>query len=209
MNRLLLTTLVLTGLVLMCPPATADDGQVVFADTFDGKLGQGWSWLRENPAAWRIREGGLEIRVEPGLAHNVKNALLRKAPDRREGTYAYEVTVTNLTPPVVQFEQVGITWYNNGRPVKKLVKERIDGDTWIIPGKKPMKAKSVQLRLIVTAGGYIAQFRPDGQGEFQTAGRGGLPAPGDDQVSLQCYHGPTDTEHWMRFDDFRIVKLED
>jgi hypothetical protein len=39
---------------------------VVFEDKFDTKLGDGWAWLRENTKAWRIRDGGLEIRVEPG-----------------------------------------------------------------------------------------------------------------------------------------------
>ena len=28
-------------------------------------------------AAWQIKEGALEIRVEPGVAHNVKNSLVR------------------------------------------------------------------------------------------------------------------------------------
>ena len=27
---------------------------VVFADNFESKLGDGWSWAKENPQAWRI-----------------------------------------------------------------------------------------------------------------------------------------------------------
>ena len=45
--------------------------------------------------------------------------------------------------------------------------------------------------------------------EFQTAATGKLPEPKNDQVSIQCYHGPPDAEHWMRFDDFRILRLAD
>ncbi len=26
---------------------------------------------------------------------------------------------------------------------------------------------------------------------------------------MQGYHGPPDANHWVRFDDFRILKLED
>jgi len=180
---------------------------VIFEDSFEGKMDKGWSWLRENPKTWRIRDDGLEICNEPGAAQNVKNALLRKAPDRSKGKFAVDLTVTNHTVPTQQYEQAGITWYNNGQPVFKLVKEIVDGQLMIIPGRKPMESKSVQLRLIVSGEDYTAQFRPDGKGEFQTAATGKLPPPGDDQVSIQCYHGPADAEHWIRFDDFRILKI--
>ena len=180
---------------------------VIFEEQFEGKLAGGWKWLRENPQAWRMRQGALEIRVEPGVARNVKNALVRQAPDRSRGKYAIDVTVTNTTKPTQQYEQAGITWYNNGKPVFKLVKELVDGKLMIIPGRKPVSSKTVQLRLIVTKGNFIAQFRPDARGKFQTAAAGKLPAPDNDQVSIQCYNGPANAEHWIRFDDFRIVEL--
>ncbi len=187
----------------------AGQDRAVFEDCFGDKLAEGWTWLREHPQAWRIREKTLEIRVVPGVARTVKNALVRAAPDRNQGKFAIEVTVTNTTRPTRQYEQAGITWYHDGKPVFKLVKELIDGKTWIIPGKRPMPAGTVQLRLIVTADGWTAQYRPDGKGEFQTAAKGKLPPPGDDRVSIQCYNGPADAEHWIRFDDFRIIQLSD
>jgi len=176
-------------------------------DGFDGKLGEGWTWLRENPKAWRIKDGALEIRVEPGVAGSVKNALLRKAPDRAKGKVAIDVTVTFTTPPTRQFEQAGITWYRDGKPAFKLVHEQIDGKTYIIPGKVAAPSKTVGLRLIVTKDRYTAQFRPDGKGEFKTVAEGRLPAGEKEQVSIQCYNGPPDAEHWIRFDDFRIAAL--
>ncbi len=190
-------------------PDQPGKGELVFVDHFDGKLDKGWTWLRENQSCWRLREKALEIRVESGVADTVKNALLRKAPDRGEGKYAIEVTVSNATRPTRQYEQAGITWYRDGKPVFKLVKELIDGKLWIIPGKKPMPAKKVQLRLIVSADRFVAQYRPEGKGAFQTAAEGRLPAPKNDQVSIQCYNGPPDEEHWIRFEDFRILKLSE
>jgi len=182
---------------------------IVFEDSFDGKLDKGWSWLRENPSAWRMKDGALEIRVEPGVANNVKNALVRKAPDRNSGTFAIDVTVTNTTVPIQQYEQAGITWYNDSKPVFKLVKELVDGQLMIIPGRKLMSSEKVQLRLIVMSDSFVAQFRPNCEGEFQTPETGKLPAPNNDQVSIQCYNGPPNAEHWIRFDDFRISKLPD
>jgi regulation of enolase protein 1 (concanavalin A-like superfamily) len=195
------------GLAAMGGWVRAAEPRVVFEDRFDGKLGEGWDWLRENPKAWRMKNGALEIRVEPGVAPTVKNALVRKVPDRSKGKFAIEATITFTTDPTRQYEQAGITWYRDKNPVFKLVHEFIDGKTYIIPGKVPTTTKTVQLRLIVEAERFTAQFRPDGKSDFQTAAQGSLPAGRDEQVSIQCYNGPPDAEHWIRFDDFRVLEL--
>ena len=194
--------------VLILPVASAaGEPRIVFEDSFKGKLAEGWTWLRENPKAWRIADDALEIKVEPGVAKSVKNALLRPAPDRSKGKFAVEVTVTFKTPPTRQYEQAGITWYRNGRPVFKLVHEQINGKTYIIPGKAPAPAKTVQLRLIVTADRYTAQFRQDAKGDYKTTASGRLPAGANEQISIQCYNGPPGAKHWIRFDDFRITQM--
>ena len=124
-----------------------------------------------------------------------------------EGSWAIEVTVYNHNHPIQQYEQAGITWYQNGKPVFKQVKELIDGDLYIIPGRKPMPTQSVRLRLLVTADSWEAQYRPEGEDQFHPADQGELPPPGDDQVSIQCYNGPENAEHWIRFRDFQIKRL--
>lgn len=199
-------TVLLLPLPLAALAALAGE-TLVFEDRFDAKPGAGWRWLRKDAADWLVREGALEIRVRPGDANTVRNALVRSAPDRRQGRFAIEVSVTNLQPPKQQYEQAGLTWYHGGKPVFKLVKERVDGQLMIIPGRRAMTDDTVQLRLVVSGTSWSAQFRPEGKGEFQTAATGELPAPGEDEISIQCYHGPSDAEHWIRFDDFRIVEL--
>ena len=196
-----LALLMTVGLVSAAEP------RVLFEDTFDKTLGDGWTWLRENPDAWRIKDGGLEICVQPGTANNVKNALLRKSPDRAKTKFVVEVTITFTSEPTRQYEQGGITWYHAQKPVFKLVHEQIDGQQWIIPGRKPAPNKTVQLRLVVDGAKWTAQYREDARGDFLTAASGKLPPPGDDQISIQCYNGPPDAEHWIRFDNFRIVEL--
>lgn len=193
---------------VLCAPIHAEEPAVVFEEPFERELHEDWTWIREDPAAWRIFDNGLEIRLDPGDAQTVKNALVRPAPDRSEGTFAVELTVTNLEEPVQQWEQAGITWYQNGEPVFKLVKELVDGNRVIVPGFKSVDHETVQLRLIVTADRWTAAFRPNAEGEFQTAATGDLPPPGNDEVSIQGYHGPPDAEHWIRFTDFRILKLD-
>ena len=180
---------------------------ILFEDTFANGLDPSWTWLREDHLLWRLENGGLEIWVHPGKADTVINALVRKAPNRAEGSYAIEVTVHNHTMPTEQYEQAVITWYVEGKPVFKEVKELIDGDLYIIPGKQPMQTQSVRLRLIVTVDAWEAQYRQEGASKFETAATGELPLPGEDQVSLQCYNGPAGSDHWIRFEDFRIKKL--
>ncbi len=204
MTRLVCTTLVS---LFACGMLSAAEPEVRFHDGFEEKLGEGWSWLREDADAWRIKDGALEIRVQPGVARTVRNALLRAAPAQDAGKVAAEVTITFLTAPTRQYEQAGITWYHDKKPVFKLVHEQIDGKTYIIPGRKPTETKTIQLRLVLDGEKYTAQYRPDAKGDFQTAAQGKIARGENDQVSIQCYNGPEDAEHWIRFDDFRIVKL--
>ena len=196
--------------VLLCTQTLASgaDPEIVLEDPLRGKLGAGWEWLREYAKAWRNTEKGLEIMVQPGLADSVKNALARTAPDRSAGKFAIDVTVEFTSPPSNQYEQGGITWYQGNKPVFKLVHEFIDGKTYVIPGNKPTSIPVVQLRLIVNQGEYVAQYRPAAEGEFLTAAAGKLPAGKDEKVSIQCYNGPANAEHWVRFSDFQITKLE-
>ncbi len=203
----LLAGMLLGGMGPPIPPAAAAEGRLVFEDRFEDKLADGWTWLRENPKNWRIRDGALEIRVEPGAGHDVKNALLRKAPDRSAGKVAIEVTVTFTATPTRQFEQAGITWYQGGTPRFKLVHELVDGKLMIIPGRAPAPRKTVELRLVFDGPQYTAQFRPEGQTAFQTVATGTLPIAPNEQVSIQCYHGPADEEHWIRFDNFRVLQI--
>jgi hypothetical protein len=200
----------LTSLTLFCArlQSTPDD-KVVFHDQFEGQLAEGWKWINENSAHWCVRDGKLEIRVVPGLAKTVKNALVRAAPDRSAGTFAIEVDVTNLSEPTQQYEQAGLTLYQDGKPRFKFVKELVDGQLMMIPGRKKIASQTVQLRLIVTADSYTAQYREDGKGDFQTAASGELRPAEKEQISIQCYNGPTDKEHWIRYDNFRIVRLAD
>ena len=51
-------------LFLTATAGKADD--VLFQDDFQGKLGEGWSWVRERRGAWRVTGRGLEVRIEPG-----------------------------------------------------------------------------------------------------------------------------------------------
>ena len=74
---ILLAATLLTSLVAHAAP-------VLFQDDFKGKLGAGWSWVREHREGWRVTARGLEVRVEPGNmwgpANNARNVLVHPIP---------------------------------------------------------------------------------------------------------------------------------
>ena len=197
-------------------------GDVLFADDFKGKLGDGWSWVREHREAWRVSERGLEVRVEPGNmwgnSNNAKNVLVRPAPDVAQGEV--EIMVTFENRPTAQYEQADLVWYYDDSHMVKLGQELVDGKLCIVMGREekdrtrtvkilPLDAFKVQLRFLVKGNSLRGQFRPSGSAPWQDVGECDLPAPpnGKSHISLQFYQGSADAEHWVRVTEFRVRRL--
>ncbi|MBI3852288.1 MAG: hypothetical protein HY298_18695 [Verrucomicrobia bacterium] len=194
--------------------------EILFQDDFKGKLADGWSWLREDSKGWRVTERGLEVRLQPGNmwgpANNAKNVLVRAAPDPVRDTVEISVTVTNQ--PTEQYEQVDLVWYYDDSHMVKLGQELVDGKLSIVMGREendktrtiaiiPLKSFSVRLRLTVKGNEIQGHFRTADAGDWQKAGERDLPVHGTPKVSLQCYQGPANVEHWARITEFRIRRL--
>src|SRR6058998_2885161 len=109
--------------------ATLRADQVLFQDDFKGALGEGWSWVREHRAAWRVKDGALQIRIEPGNmwgpANNASNVLVRPAPDIAGGQLEVSVSVEHR--PTEQYEQADLVWYYDDSHMVKLGEELVDG----------------------------------------------------------------------------------
>lgn len=210
----------LLGFALLHPSARAAD-EVVFQDDFAGRLGEGWSWVREEKQAWRVSDQGLEMRVLPGnlwgRANDVKNILVRPAPDPAAGPIEVWVSVSNR--PTHQYEQANVAWYFDDSHMVKLGLELVDRQVCIVMGREeadrirtlakiPVSATSVQLRLLVDNGRIRGQYRVAGTDPWLEAGAGDLPAPagGRAKISLHCYQGAPDTEHWAKFGGFRVLR---
>ncbi len=192
--------------------------EVLFRDDFKGKLGQGWSWLREHPGAWRVSERGLEVRIEPGNMwgpqNDARNVLVRPAP-----AMALEVTVEIENKPTHQYEQVDLVWFYDDSHMVKLGQELVNGKLSIVMGREendqtrtvaiiPLDSTTVRLRLLVNGSQIRGQFRTPGTPDWRDAGECDSPAPknGQAQISLQFYQGSAEVEHWARVSQFYIVK---
>ena len=188
----------------------------------DGKLKEGWTWRRENPAGWRVRGSTLEIRVEPGnmwgSANDAKNVLVRRLdPAHARPHQQVQISITISNKPTEQYEQVDLVWYYDDSHMVKIGQELVDGKLSIVMGREendrtrtiaiiPLDAVQVDLRLTVTNNIIRGAFRPTGSKEWREAGACDLPIHGAPQVAIQCYQGPVNTEHWARISDFTIQR---
>jgi len=201
----------------LCTVTASHAGEAPFQDDFAGKLEGGWSWVRENPEGWRVAGRGLEVRIQPGNlwgpANNAKNVLVRNAPDPAPAQLEITVTVTNQ--PTAQYEQVNLVWYYDDSHMVKLGQELVDGKLSIVMGREeadktrtiaiiPLTSFSVRLRLLVTGDRIRGQFRIPDSDAWREVGECNLPTHGRPKISLQCYQGPANAEHWARFTDFSL-----
>jgi regulation of enolase protein 1 (concanavalin A-like superfamily) len=185
---------------------------------FQGTWGDGWTWRRENPAGWRIREGVLEIRVEPGNMwgpkNDARNVLVRRVPDAlAENEIRVSITVSNK--PTEQYEQVDLVWYYDDSHMVKIGQEMVDGKLSIVMGREendrtrtiaiiPIDALQVDLRLITTNNIIRGAFRATRATDWHEAGSCDLPTRGEPNVAIQCYQGPANAEHWAQLSNFEL-----
>src|SRR5262249_5787346 len=199
--------------VLLLSLLVAQAGEPEFKDSFHGKLGPGWSWVREHKEAWRLTPQGLEVRLEPGnmwgAANDARNLLLRSAPDPSGGDVEVAVTVENY--PTNQYEQVDLTWYFNDSNMVKLGEELVDGQFSIVMGREeqdktrtvkiiPLKNNRVRLSLMVEGTRIRGRFQPAGASDWTEVGSCDLPQPTSlkPKICLQFYQGTAEAEHWAK-----------
>ena len=195
--------------------------EVLFQDDFRGKLGEGWSWVREHRPAWRTTPNGLEVRIEPGNMwgplNDAKNVLVRTAPDAAKKQIEVSVRIENK--PTAQYEQADLVWYFDDSNMVKLGMELVDGKLSVVMGREekdkthtvaiiPLDSTTVYLRFLVKGIEIRGQFRTDESKEWREVGQCDLPAVPNakPRLCLQFYQGPADVEHWARVTGFRVCR---
>lgn len=214
MNATTTLTMILSSLLIGIATGQAAEE---FRDDFRGRLGDGWSWIREDPSGWRVTGQGLEIHVQPGNmwgpANNARNVLVR--PVTTSSNAATEVSVTLENRPSGQYEQTDLVWYYDDGHMVKLGQELVDGKLSLVMGREendhartiaiiPIHSAVIHARLTVTNNLIRGEFREGDEKDWRRAGECDLPAKGAPQISLQAYQGLKDGEHWARFREFRI-----
>jgi regulation of enolase protein 1 (concanavalin A-like superfamily) len=194
-----------------------------FSADFSKPLDLSWKWIREDPSAWRLTNGALEIRLLPGNmwgpANDAKSILTRPVPDPQSAPL--EITTTVENRPTEQYEQVDLVWYYSDSHMVKIGHELVDGQLSIVMGREEadrtrtisitaIEAHTVDLRFLVRTNRISGFFRPHKAASWQKAGECSLPVltGAQPRISLQCYQGPAKTERWARITQFRINKQD-
>jgi regulation of enolase protein 1 (concanavalin A-like superfamily) len=240
LNRIALLSLLAAGATASFAGGGARTGAAgdgtLFEERFDEKLGEGWSWAREDRASWSV-DGGV-LRLAPlrgsfwGADNTARSLLLRAVPEAADA-FAVEVTVADAPGDDARepglYEQAGLLWYVDDDNYVKLVREWYDGKWMIVLAAEragraeyaeaAAPAGAVRLRLVVSGDTAVGQFRGtrDGDGgddEWQAAGEFKLPAlPDRDEarprVGLNAHTAGGDAAEGRRagFDDFTILRV--
>ena len=215
-----LVLLMVSAAAALGQSTNSEDPKLLFRDTFQGKLGPDWKWIREDPKHWRVGEHGLEVHIQPGNmwgpANDAKNVLVRPAPDPQK--QPIEITASVHNHPTSQYEQVDLVWYYSDSNMVKIGYEMVDGKPSVVMGREendktrtiaiiPIDSNTVELRLIVHDKQIHGKFKLP-KGEWRSAGECDLPAKGPPQISLQFYQGPPNEEHWARVSELTVRRAE-
>jgi regulation of enolase protein 1 (concanavalin A-like superfamily) len=220
--RLLMAALLAALLGTVVAADEKDKEKLLFEDKFGEKLADSWSWVREDPRAWKLEKGSLLIRTSTGglwmKDNNCQNILLCTPPEVKEGGFAVEVLVEN--EPSNAFEHAGLTLYYDDDHYASLLKEKVgnkqlvqlvsetQGKPKVGFAEKAYEGKSVWLRMVVSGGKVRGLFRATDKDDWQLLGQCDLPGEGAARIGLLTGYAAKNAEHWSRFSSFRLLQTE-
>ena len=205
----------------------AEGEEVLFEDDFNGSLATEWRAVGLKEGDYRIRNGGLEMRVQPGRPTRDTPMLLVILPFLVSETVIASVEVTLLDRFTEPEESAGLfltdadsrefggqKMYLKGRLVfspgqdEFIGEEGEEGDPQKYAVKFwPANEDAGAIRIIVRGNYGHFQVGPSTKGKylnfFHSALRVNEPQRG---FCLSASGGPPGKEHWVRFDNFRVTR---
>jgi regulation of enolase protein 1 (concanavalin A-like superfamily) len=207
----------ISWLLLCALVASADDKRLVeINEGFDGALPTAWQWIREDANEWRIQDGKLVVRSQPGRiwgGNDGKNVLL-VAPVQG-GSVDARISVAHQ--PKELYEQAGLLWYVDDDNFVKLISEHIEGKMYVVVareergkgkviGKIEVPTSDLQLRLKVEGQTVSGQWRVKDQDDWRNAGTCSFEVDGQRRFGIFTQNGPADVTRWVSFDEFVVSR---
>ncbi|VTS08088.1 hypothetical protein [Tuwongella immobilis] len=204
------------------------DSATLFEDRFEGKLAERWQAVGLKSADYRIDDGALEIRMQPGLL-DAKTPRLQVLLPINVGhdTVVASVRVTMRDAFREPGELAGLILLDEFGPEFSVRKERIAGKTLFRPGPvrftgkpgeegDPTKYTTTEipamdaagpLRLIVDRGYAFAQIGPSQKDDYLNLFHSAIRKESRQRgFALVAVGAPRDANRWVRFEDFRITR---
>ena len=186
---------------------------------FSKALDKGWSFVREDKADWRLKDGKLQLLAQPsniwGKKNNkTENFLLRALPGPKA---AVEVTVD--FNPRKEYEQAGLMIYLDDDNYIKFDRELYGGQscTLVLESKaKPKVVKKIpfregplRLRLEISDGKVKAMVKAPGGKGWTAHGETTLPGGSEEvKVGLFALLGDAKKPRWATFSDFELSETK-
>ncbi|MEZ6106561.1 MAG: hypothetical protein R3B96_10695 [Pirellulaceae bacterium] len=201
--------------------------ELLFEDRFDEGLSPEWKVVGLDEADYRVRDGALELRVQPGRHAADTPMLMVLLPFETSQTVIASVEVTLLDDFTEPDESAGIFLTDADSREFGAQKRNLNGHLVYSPGNVefvgedgeegdpqqyalkflPANDGDGPLRIIVRANYAHFQVGPSTDGSyrnfFHSAVRPKEPQRG---FCLSASGGPVDREHWVRFDNFKVTR---
>ncbi len=223
-NLILLTSV---SLLVLTAAQMALAQEVLFEDTFDSAVSPKWSFVGLTKDDYRVKDGGLEMRVQPGKPTEDTPMLMVLLPFDTKETVTASVELTLVDSFTEPCESAGLFLTDENSREFGAQKMNLNGHLVFSPsqvefiGKDgsegdpqqyalkfwPANDKYGALKIIIRDNYGYFQVGPSKDGEylnfFHSALRPKEPKRG---FCLSAFGGPTDKEHWVRFDNFRVTR---
>lgn len=219
-------TVILAALLMAAPLARGEE--VVLEDRFENGLRDHWRLVGLDQQDVRVRNGALELRVQPGEFTGRTGMLLVDLPAGDLDGVKASVEVTPIEPFTKSGEAAGLCLNDATGSSFTVRKTYLDRKMLYAPPQYIWTGKGLEeganpedydVRygqvgahpgpLVIRVRGGYAYFqvgRSDGypwRSYFHSAVRNG---DQDNSFGLFATGAPTDGEHWVRFDNLRIVR---
>jgi len=192
----------------------------LFEEKFAGKLVDGWTWIREDAAGWKVDGGALRIKCQPGSIwykkNDAKNFVVRKLPAAGTEAAPVAIEVTVDSAPEANSEQCGLYLYFDDSNYVKLIRECNKGKPGVVfareqkgfpeslPPKEELKGP-IRLKLVWAGGVVSGSYKA--AGDWVAVGDYEMPeAEGEPRIALGAHGAPAGVDRWATFADFRVTK---
>ncbi|MBV8882334.1 MAG: DUF1349 domain-containing protein [Planctomycetaceae bacterium] len=194
----------------------------LFEDKFAGKLLDGWTWVREDVAGWKVDGDALKLKCLPGTIwykkNDARNILLRRLPVVATEAAPLAIEVTVDSAPETNAEQCGLFLYYDDGNYVKLVRECNKGKPGLVlareqkgipeslPPKEELKGP-VRLKLVWTGAKVVGSYKAAADwvalGDYELP-----PSAAELRIGLAAHGAAVDADRWATFTAFRIAKAE-
>jgi hypothetical protein len=200
---------------------------VLFEDNFARGLSDKWQVVGLKETDYRVRQGGLEMRVQPGKMPRNPSMLKVILPFTSADCVAASVKVTVLDEFTQDHEFAGVCLLDDSGLEFGARKERVNGKLVFAPGDYQFNGKPGEegdprkykvrytaetkeagpLRIIVDRGDAFFQVGPSANDKYLNFLHSAIRKEKSERgFCLTAAGAPDGASHWVRFERFRVVR---